>query len=96
MLLSNQSTISLKGNPKVVQKDSISFFNFKNQLAAILQQMDLPVSVYAATGQGAYRKPRTGMLQETLRDHDLEGSGMIDMNASFYVEDAADREKTSK
>lgn len=94
VLLSNQSTISLKDNPKVIQKDSVSLVNFKSQLAAILQRLDLPISVYAATGQDVYRKPRAGMWREMLEDLDLNGPGMVDMSASLYVGDAAGREKT--
>lgn len=94
VLLSNQSTISLKDNPKVLQKDSVSLINFKNQLAAILQQLDLPISVYAATIQDTYRKPRIGMWNEMLDDHDLKGPKTVDLGLSFYVGDAAGREKT--
>jgi bifunctional polynucleotide phosphatase/kinase len=93
IFLSNQGTISLKDNPKALQKDSISLINFKSQLTAILQQLDLPISVYAATGQDRYRKPRTGMWQEMLEDFELDEPGKVDMNASFYVGDAAGREK---
>lgn len=95
MILSNQSTINLKDNPKLLQKDSVSLFNFKNQLAAILQQLDLPISVYAATGLDLYRKPRTGMWEEMLKDHNLDRPELVDLNGSFYVGDAAGREKTS-
>jgi bifunctional polynucleotide phosphatase/kinase len=96
IILSNQSTISLKDNPKLIQKDSVSLVNFKSQLAAMLQQLDLPISVYAATGQDIYRKPRVGMWKAMLEDQDLDGSGMVDLTASFFVGDAAGREKTSQ
>lgn len=94
MLLSNQGAISLKDNSKSLQKDSISLLNFKVQLGAVLRQLDLPVSIYAATAQDIYRKPRTGMWREMLQDHGLGGSGMADMEISFYVGDAAGRDKT--
>lgn len=94
VLFSNQSTISLKDNPKLLQKDSVSLINFKNQLGAVLQRLDLPISVYAATGQDIYRKPRTGMWKEMLEDHGLDGFGLIDLDGSFYVGDAAGRDKT--
>jgi bifunctional polynucleotide phosphatase/kinase len=96
ILLSNQSTISLKDNPKLLQKDSISLINFKNQLLAILRQFDLPISVYAATGQDVYRKPRTGMWREMLNDYGLDDGGRVKLDGSFYVGDAAGREKTPK
>ena len=94
MLLSNQGAISLKDNPKSLQKDSISLLNFKSQLAAVLRQLDLPISVYAATAQDMYRKPRTGMWKEMLEEHDLSGPGMVDLEKCFFVGDAAGREKT--
>jgi bifunctional polynucleotide phosphatase/kinase len=95
IFFSNQSTISLKENPKAIQKDSMSLTNFKSQLTAILQQLDLPISVYAATGQDRYRKPRIGMWQEMLKDLELDEPGKVDLNASFYVGNAAGREKSA-
>lgn len=94
ILFSNQSTISLKDNPRLPPKDSVSLVNFKSQLLAILQQLDLPISIYAATGQDVYRKPRTGMWKEMVQDHGLGGSGLLDLSASFFVGDAAGRAKT--
>ena len=96
ILLSNQNAISLKDNPKLLQKDSVSLLNFKSQLAAMFRQLDLPASIYAATAQDIYRKPRTGMWKAMVEDHDLGGSGMMDLERSFFVGDAAGREKTAK
>jgi bifunctional polynucleotide phosphatase/kinase len=94
VFLSNQGTVSLKDNPKSLQKDSTSLLNFKGQLAAILRQLDLPISVYAAAGQDEYRKPRTRMWKAMLEDHGLDGARMVKLDASFYVGDAAGRDKT--
>ena len=96
VILSNQSTISLKDNKKSLQKDMASLANFKSQISAILNQLDLPTSVYAAAGQDKYRKPRIGMWDEFLADHDLSAEGAVDMAKSFYIGDAAGREKTDK
>lgn len=96
VLLSNQSTISLHDNKKSLQKDMASLMNFKSQLSSILQQLDFPVSIYAATSQDKYRKPRTGMWQEVLEDYDLQADGALDMANSFYIGDAAGREKTDR
>ena len=93
-MLSNQSAISLKDNPKLLQKDSIGLVNFKSQLGAIFRQLDLPISVYAATAQDNYRKPRTGMWKAMVEDEGLGGYDMVDLEGSFYVGDAAGREKT--
>lgn len=96
IIISNQGNISLKDNAKSLQKDTTSLVNFKAQLTAILRQLDFPISVYAATAQDRYRKPRIGMWQELLEDHDLEAEGAVDLEGSFYVGDAAGRAKTDK
>ena len=96
VIISNQGNMSLKENAKSLQKDTVSFVNFKAQVTAILRQLDLPISVYAATEQDKYRKPRIGMWQEMLDDYDLEGDGSVDLGQSFYVGDAAGRAKTGK
>lgn len=96
VILSNQGNISLKDNPKTLQKDTASLANLKGQVAAIFRQLDLPVSIYAATGQDRYRKPRTGMWEEILEDYDLQAEGTVDLANSFYVGDAAGRAKTDK
>lgn len=70
--------------------DSKSLSNFKEKLSAIMTQLDLPLSVYAATGATEYRKPRPGMWKEFMEDFDLEVDG-IDLANSVYVGDAAGR-----
>ena len=94
VVISNQSKIGLKDNPKTLQKDSASLANFKNQVAAIFRQLDLPMSVYAAAEHDNYRKPRTGMWSEMLEDYDLDGRDDVDLQASLLVGDAAGRAKT--
>jgi bifunctional polynucleotide phosphatase/kinase len=96
VILSNQSTISLKDNKKSLQKDMASLTNFKSQLNSVFSQLDFPISVYAATSQDKYRKPRVGMWETVLEDYDLQAEGAVDLTKSFYVGDAAGREKTDK
>ena len=96
VIISNQGNISLKENAKTLQKDTTSLSNFKAQVTAILRQLDIPISMYAATEYDNYRKPRVGMWREMLEDYDLEGEGSIDLGQSFYVGDAAGRAKTGK
>jgi bifunctional polynucleotide phosphatase/kinase len=88
VILSNQAVISLK------EKDTLSLRNFKQCLASLLPQLDIPISVYAATGQDKYRKPRIGMWQELLEDYDLEKPGAVDLEGSVFVGDASGRPKT--
>lgn len=95
VILTNQGNISLKENPKSLQDDKLSVTNFKSQLGAVLRQLDLPISVYAATEQDGYRKPRTGMWKTLLQDYGLEGHNVISIEESIFVGDAAGRDKTS-
>jgi len=96
VILTNQGSISLKDNAKKLQKDTLSLQNFKDQLTYFMRQLDFPVYVFAATGNDKYRKPRAGMWEELREEFDLEGHGAIDMDNSFYIGDAAGREKTDK
>lgn len=57
----------------------------------MLNQLDLPVSIYAATAKDRYRKPRPGMWEEFLDDYDLDGETSPDLANSFFVGDAAGR-----
>ncbi|RMZ77376.1 hypothetical protein DV737_g4399, partial [Chaetothyriales sp. CBS 132003] len=95
-IFSNQANVSVKDAPKKLPKDTASLANLKAQLASIVQQLDLPISFYAATAHDRYRKPRTGMWDELLEDYDLQSDGLVDMSQSFYVGDAAGREKSDE
>lgn len=94
VVISNQGNVSLKVDPKSLQKDSKSLTNLKAQITSIFQQLDFSIHFYAATTQDRYRKPRTGMWDRLLDD--LHVHGVVDMPKSFYVGDAAGREKADK
>lgn len=70
--------------------DSKSLTNFKERAAAVMKQLDIPMSVYAATEDDGYRKPRTGLWTEFLDDYDFDISG-VDLRHSVFVGDAAGR-----
>lgn len=89
--MSNQAGIRLKPDPKSVKGDLKRLSVFKGKVVAVLNQLDLPINLYAATGQDNYRKPRTGMWEEMLKDYDLLEAGSVDTAASFYVGDAGGR-----
>ena len=55
-----------------------------------MTQLEIPISVYAATTDSEYRKPRLGMWREFIDDYDLDVSG-VDLAKSFFVGDAAGR-----
>jgi bifunctional polynucleotide phosphatase/kinase len=83
-IISNQGGISLKPDPKTVKSDQKRLADFKTKVAAVLNQVDIPISIYAATSRDQYRKPRTGIWRELLEDHDLDNS--------IFVGDAGGRE----
>ena len=91
-IISNQGGISLKSDPKTVKSDQKRLAEFKGKLSAVLHQLDLPISVYAATARDDYRKPRLGMWQELLDDYDLDAANVVDIENSFFVGDAGGRE----
>jgi bifunctional polynucleotide phosphatase/kinase len=91
-IVSNQGGISLKPDPKTVKSDQKRLADFKTKASAVLNQLDLPISLYAATSRDQYRKPRTGIWQELLEDHDLDSPDSVDLENSVFVGDAGGRE----
>ena len=91
-IISNQGGISLKPAPKTLKSDQKRLADFKTKVTAVLTQLDLPISIYAATSRDQYRKPRTGMWQELLEDYDMENTEVIGLNGSVFVGDAGGRE----
>jgi bifunctional polynucleotide phosphatase/kinase len=91
-VVSNQGGISLKPDPKTVKSDQKRLATFKTKVSAVLTQLDLPITIFAATGRDQYRKPRTGMWKELLEDYDLDGVDTVDLDKSFFVGDAGGRE----
>lgn len=90
MVISNQKQISIQKSLKKGAGESKSLSNFKERVAAVLNNLDVPMSVYAATENDEFRKPRMGMWREFLDDYDLDVSG-VDLGSSFFVGDAAGR-----
>lgn len=91
-VVSNQGGISLKPDPKTIKSDQKRLADFKSKVAAVFNQLDFPISVYAATSRDQWRKPRSGMWEELLDDHDLDNADLLDLEASFFVGDAGGRE----
>lgn len=87
-------------------EDAKRYPQFRSKLEAICDCFKIPVLIYAATGHDQYRKPRSGMWSEMLRDLPNITSSMgatndelrstavtIDHELSFFVGDAAGRPK---
>ncbi|PGH04098.1 polynucleotide kinase 3'-phosphatase [Helicocarpus griseus UAMH5409] len=92
VVLSNQKAISLKKEVKGGRVDSKSLSIFKQKVAAVMRSLDVPFSLYAATEYDQFRKPRMGMWREVVDDYDLDAEGMLDLEGSIFVGDAAGRE----
>lgn len=90
-ILTNQGSISLKDDPKTIKSDQRSLSNFKAKISLVLSQLDLPVTLLAATARDQYRKPRTQMWHELLEELDADAHGGLDLTACFFVGDAGGR-----
>ncbi|KAF2635134.1 PNK3P-domain-containing protein [Massarina eburnea CBS 473.64] len=95
-IVSNQAGITLTPDPKKIKSDKKRLADFKSKVGAVFEQLDLPISIYAATAHDGYRKPRPGMWKELLEDYDLEEEGAVDLKGSLFVGDAAGREAAGK
>ena len=87
-MISNQGGISLKADSKAPKS---KLGSFKSKVSAVFNQLDIPISIYAATEKDIYRKPRTGMWSELLEDFDIHLSGDVDLENSLFVGDAGGR-----
>ena len=91
VILTNQGGINLQPGSKSAKADLRRLNIFKEKVAAVLGQLDIPITVYAATALDKYRKPRTGMWTQTEVDYKLLSSGALDRSGSFFVGDAGGR-----
>jgi bifunctional polynucleotide phosphatase/kinase len=57
----------------------------------VFSQLDIPISVYAATEKDVFRKPRTGMWKELLEDYDIHLPGDLNLEDSIFIGDAGGR-----
>lgn len=90
VVFSNQKKIAIQKDIKAGSGESKSLTTFKEKLTAMMNELQVPISVYAATTDAEYRKPRLGMWKEFQDDYDLDVTG-IDMKESFFVGDAGGR-----
>jgi bifunctional polynucleotide phosphatase/kinase len=93
VVLSNQAGLTLHPDPKAKGPKNalkVRVDKFKQKCSAVLNQLDLPVTLYAATGKDIYRKPRTGMWRELCQDYDIP-QDEVDAESSIFVGDAGGR-----
>lgn len=91
IIFSNQGGVNLKGDPKMLKPDTKRLGQWKAKVTSILINLDINITLYAATEKDEYRKPRPGMWREALEHFDLDAPGEVDLQESFYVGDAAGR-----
>ncbi|KAF8243977.1 PNK3P-domain-containing protein [Wilcoxina mikolae CBS 423.85] len=75
---------------KAPKKNHANLKTFKLKVASILDELDIPLTLYAATEKDKFRKPRVGMWEEMLDDYDLDVHG-VNLKDSYLVGDAAGR-----
>ncbi|XP_012253924.2 uncharacterized protein F21D5.5 isoform X1 [Athalia rosae] len=65
--------------------------DFKEKIERIVTRIGIPMQVFIATGKSLYRKPMTGMWDTLVND---KNDGVhVDKESSFFVGDAAGRQK---
>lgn len=97
VIFTNQGGLTLHPDPKSkapkTAKNRVPAF--KQKCGAVLSQLDIPITLYAATGKDIYRKPRPGMWTEMKKDYGLAESD-IDRENSVFVGDAGGRKAEVK
>jgi bifunctional polynucleotide phosphatase/kinase len=89
VFISNQAGISLRSDTKK-PNGMISLNKWKDKVRAVLTTLDLPVTVFAATGHDLFRKPRTGMWKKLLEGYGL-AEETVNHEGSIFIGDAAGR-----
>ena len=98
VILSNQAGIGVRNDPKEAKMNPERLDEFKRKVNTVLSQLELPISIYAATGLDKYRKPRIGMWQQLTKDFGLnvQDSASVDLQNSIFVGDAGGRAGPAK
>ena len=91
VVVSNQAGISFTADKKGPKLAQSKYSSFKTKVASVFQQLDFPITIYAATEKDIYRKPRTGMWHELLDDYDIS-SDDLNLYDCVFVGDAAGRD----
>lgn len=93
VIFTNQGGLTLHPDPKTkapVKLTKNRVAGFKAKCNAVLGQLGIPVTLYAATGKDIFRKPRSGMWEELKKDYSLPEEE-IDRENSIFVGDAGGR-----
>ena len=93
VILTNQGGLTLHPDPKSKAPKNLGknrVTAFKQKCSAVLSQLDIPLTLYAATEKDMFRKPRPGMWEEMRDDYDLAKPD-VDLEHSVFVGDAGGR-----
>ena len=93
IVLSNQAGLTLHVDPNSKGPKGGTakrVGEFKQKCNAVLTNLDLPTTIYAATERDLFRKPRIGMWKELCEDYDIP-EDEIDLENSIFVGDAGGR-----
>ncbi|KAL8287824.1 hypothetical protein RB597_000035 [Gaeumannomyces tritici] len=93
VILSNQAGLTLHPDPKAkgpAKGAGVKLDQFKQKCSSVFAQLNLPITLYAATARDVFRKPRIGMWTEMLEDHRLDLAD-VDLEHSIFVGDAGGR-----
>ncbi|KAK4184153.1 polynucleotide kinase 3 phosphatase-domain-containing protein [Podospora australis] len=93
VIFTNQGGLTLHPDPK--SKAPTKFTktrvpNFKQKCNAVLNQLGIPITLYAATAKDIFRKPRTGMWEQMKSDYSLQ-EDEIEKEECIFVGDAGGR-----
>ena len=94
VVISNQGGIALRADSKSKApkaNHTTKLASFKAKVSTVFNQLDIPISIYAATEKDIYRKPRTGIWKELLEDYDIHTLGDVDLENSIFIGDAGGR-----
>ncbi|KAK4160258.1 polynucleotide kinase 3 phosphatase-domain-containing protein [Cladorrhinum sp. PSN259] len=100
IIFTNQGGLTLHPDPKsssskTPKSHADRVAHFKKKCNSVLPAIGIPdMTLYAATGKDIFRKPRTGMWDEMLKDLELKQEE-IDLAESFFVGDAGGRIATT-
>lgn len=90
-LIDKDYKIVIFTNQGGVKNDSTKRNEFKAKAEGVLSKLKLPIQLFTATTNSIYRKPVIGMWDTLCKEKNDEID--IDLANSFYVGDAAGREK---
>ncbi|KAK1760148.1 polynucleotide kinase 3 phosphatase-domain-containing protein [Echria macrotheca] len=92
VIFTNQAGLTLHTDPKFKGPKNLKtrVAPFKQKCSTVLAQLDLPITIYAATAKDKFRKPRPGMWEEMKADYELAETD-IDHENSIFVGDAGGR-----